>query len=292
VRTPVIAVAAFVALGLTCTTARRRTPREPIAALAAPSAIGEVDVQERLGAPVPAQLTFVDQDRARVRLGDLFRDGRPVVMVLAYFRCPMLCDLVQQGLAAALRESGLEVGRDFRAVTVSIDPRDTPGTAAVRGAALWRELGRAAPVIRGAWRMLTGGDAEIHALAAALGFRYVYDPRSRQYAHPACAFVLGPDGRVARYLYGPTFRPRDLRWAVVEAGRGAGGGARAQPGSVVDRVLLTCFRYDPSARRYGIYVLGVMRGGSALVLLTFGLGMAALWRRGRARGSVPGRSGT
>jgi protein SCO1/2 len=248
-----------------------------------PPALSEVDIVEHLGRDVPRGLAFTDPDGASVRIGDLLDDKRPLVLVLAYFRCPMLCDLVQQGVVTALRGSGLRPGRDVRAVTISIDPHDTRGNARLRQTGLLTALGGAMPAPAGAWRVLTGQEPQIRALAEALGFRYVFDPGSAQYAHPACAFVLTPDGRISRYLYGTTFRPFDLRMAAVEATAGRIGG-------VVDRVLLTCFRYDPSARKYGVYVIGVMRGGSAFVLLLFSVGMMALLRRDRARGGGRRRS--
>jgi len=257
-------------------------PREPQAALRAPPAVAQVDIEEHLGRRLPPDLAFVDQDGRRVLTRELFTDGRPVVMVLAYFRCPMLCDLVQQGVAASVRASGLRPGTDLRVVTVSIDPQDTLGNARLRRNGLLQAMGAPKDAPGEPWRVLTGAAPDIRALADALGFRYAYDPGSRQYAHPACAFVLTPDGRISRYLYGTTFRPFDMRLAVVEAGQG-------KVGTIVDRVLLTCFRYDPSARKYGVYVLGMMRGGSAAVLLLFGLGLAAMVRRNRRGNPQPGQ---
>jgi protein SCO1/2 len=257
-------------------------PREPRAALRAPPAVAQVDIEEHLGRRLPPDLAFVDQDGRRVLTRELFTDGRPVVMVLAYFRCPMLCDLVQQGVAASVRASGLRPGTDLRVVTVSIDPQDTLGNARLRRNGLLQAMGAPKDAPGEPWRVLTGAAPDIRALADALGFRYAYDPGSRQYAHPACAFVLTPDGRISRYLYGTTFRPFDMRLAVVEAAQG-------KVGTIVDRVLLTCFRYDPSARKYGVYVLGVMRGGSAAVLLLFGLGLAAMVRRNRRGNPQPGQ---
>ena len=273
----VLLVIAVVLLG--CARRRSESEREPRAAVRPPPGLSDVDIVEHLGSGVPRSLAFTDADGASVRLGDLLDGKRPLVVVLAYFRCPMLCDLVQQGVVSALRGSGLRPGRDVRAVTISIDPHDTRGNARLRQTGLLTALGGAMPAPPGAWRVLTGQEPAIRALATALGFRYVFDPRSGQYAHPACAFVLTPDGRISRYLYGTTFRPFDLRLAAVEAAAGRIGG-------VVDRVLLTCFRYDPSARKYGVYVVGVMRGGSALVLLLFCVGMMALLRRDRARGGT------
>jgi protein SCO1/2 len=275
-RISLVAVAAVLASFAGCARRRNESLAEPRAAVRPPPAVSDVDIEEHLGRAVPRALAFTGTEGATVRLGDLLDGKRPLVLVLAYFRCPMLCDLVQQGVVGALRGSGLRPGQDVRAVTISIDPHDTRGNARLRQTGLLTALGGAMPAPASAWRVLTGQEREIRALADALGFRYVFDPRSGQYAHPACAFVLTPDGRISRYLYGTTFRPFDLRLAAVEAGAGRIGG-------VVDRVLLTCFRYDPSARKYGVYVVGVMRGGSALVLMLFSIGMIALLRRDPSR---------
>jgi len=245
------------------------------------SPVQEIDIEEHLGAALPLELPFVDENRRPVRLGDYFRDGKPVVLVLAYFRCPMLCDLVLRGVVDSLARQHLALGRDYRALTVSIDPKDTPAGASLKQHGLLQALGDLDAAA--SWPFLTGAEPSIAPLAARLGFEYAYDPKTDQYAHPAVAFVLTPDGRISRYLYGATFRPFDLRMAAVEAAAGRIGG-------VVDRVLLTCFRYDPSARKYGVYVIGVMRGGSAFVLLLFSLGMMALLRRDRERGGARRRS--
>jgi protein SCO1/2 len=168
----------------------------------------------------------------------------------------------------------LVLGRDYRAVTVSIDPKDNAPGASLKQHGLLQALGLldAAP----SWPFLTGDKASIAPLAARLGFEYAYDPKSDQYAHPACAFVITPDGRISRYLYGVKFRPLDVRLALDEAARGKIGG-------IVDRVLLACFRYDPAARRYGWYVRGVLRAGATLTLLVVGGGLALLWWRERRR---------
>jgi protein SCO1/2 len=238
-----------------------------------PPAALEVEVRERLGATVPAGLAFVDEKGHRVSLGD-FRGRGPLLLVLAYYRCPMLCDLVLRGLAQGLHQVGWVPGTQFQALTVSIDPKDTPGAARLKQGHVLSTLGH--PDAVAGWPFLTGEEAAARQLAAALGVSYVYDRKSDQYAHPAVAVVLTPEGRVSRYLYGVEFRPFDLRLALVEASQGKVGGA-------VERVLLTCFRYDPAARKYGFYVLGVLKGGGLLVLGTFGAFLLLMFRRDRAR---------
>jgi cytochrome c oxidase subunit 2 len=216
-------------------------------------AIGAVDIDEHLGAKIPGDLPFSDESGRPVSIGDYFTGDRPVVLILAYFRCPMLCDLVLRGMAGAVKEQPLVLGRDFRALTVSIDPKDRPAQAALKQHNLLQAMNRPdAP-----WPFLTGKEQQIQQLAGALGFQYTYDPKSDQYAHPACAIVLTPDGRISRYLYGADFRPFDLRLALQEASRGRVGG-------IFDRVLLTCFRYDPATRRYAWAVRSaVARNGAA-----------------------------
>ncbi|HEX6838713.1 MAG TPA: SCO family protein [Polyangia bacterium] len=238
--------------------------------LAARSPLQDIDIEEHLGAPLPLALPFVDENGHAARLGDYFRDGKPVVLVLAYLRCPSLCDLVLRGVVDSLARQHLALGRDYRALTVSIDPKDTPAGASLKQHSLLQALGDLDAV--SSWPFLTGAESSIAPLAARLGFQYAYDPKSDQYAHPACAFVLTPDGRISRYLYGVKFRPLDVRLALDEAARGKIGG-------IVDRVLLSCFRYDPATRRYGWYVRGILRGGAALTLVIVGGALGLLWRR-------------
>ncbi len=235
-----------------------------------PPAAMNVGIDEHLGQMVPSGLTFQNQDGQPVRLGDYLHHGRPIVLVLAYYRCPMLCDLVLRGLAGAFAKIGWTPGQQADLLTVSIDPQDTPAAALLKQGHVLQALGH--PEAKAGWPFLVGKAASSRALADAMGFRYVYDPTSHQYAHAAGAVVLTPEGRFARYVYGVNFRPFDLRLALTEAGQGKVGG-------LVDRVLLTCFRYDPSARRYGIYVVGLLKGGGVLVLLTVAICLGVLWRR-------------
>lgn len=255
-------------LSLVAPSAARGPLRGPL-----PVAALQVGIEEHLGRRVPAGLPFRDENGQPVRLGDRLGHGRPIVLVLAYYRCPMLCDLVLGGLARALAQIGWTPGDKVDLLTVSIDPQDTPAAARLKQGHVLQALGH--PEARAGWPFLVGSGESSRDLADAVGFQYVYDPTSHQYAHAAGAVVLTPDGRIARYVYGVDFRPFDLRLALTEAGQGKVGG-------VVDRVLLTCFRYDPSARRYGIYMVGVLKGGGLLVLLTTGMGLVVLWRRDAA----------
>ncbi len=237
-------------------------------------ASNQIGLDEQLGKSLPLDLPFVDQAGHPVKLADYFGDGKPVVLVLAYFRCPMLCDLVLRGVADGLRAIGWTLGKQYRALTVSIDPRDSAKAALHKQGALLQALGE--PERARSWPFLVGAEPQIHALAERVGFQYVYDPHTDEYAHPACAIVLTPDGHISRYLYGVRFPTRDLRLAMVEASHGT-------VGSIIDRLILCCFRYDPASHRYAIYVTAVMKGGATLVLVLVAGMVLFLWRLERRR---------
>ncbi len=240
---------------------------------ALPMAAREADVDERLGAFVPRDIVLRGERGEEVKTDELLTGDVPVILVLAYYRCPMLCPLLLTGVANGLAEAGYTPGKDYRLVTVSIDPEDTPVDASKRRDALALKLG-ANP---GALRFLVGDPLSTRAVADAVGFRYGYDPASDQYAHPAVVTILAPGGRISRYLYGLEPSSRDLRLALVEAAEG-------KVGTIVDRVLVTCYRYDPATRRYGPYINGFFRIGSLLILCTVGTTLGMLWRRDRRRG--------
>jgi protein SCO1/2 len=245
-------------------------PAPVVGNAALPPALQDVDIEERLGARVPLDVRVTTQDGATVRLGDLVRGERPVILSLVYFQCPMLCGLVLTGAARGMRETGLGLGKDFDAVTISFDPRDGPRLAAERQRGYLQAFGD--PDARRAWTFATGPEAEVKRLADAIGFKYAYDERTKQYAHAAAVFVLTPDGRVSRYLYGIEYPARDVRLAVVEAGEG-------RVGTSFDRLLLTCYRYDPASRKYVPYALGFVRVAMLGVLGGLGVLLGVFWRR-------------
>jgi protein SCO1/2 len=230
-----------------------------------------VDVVERLGGKV-ADATFMDSESHRVRLLDLAARGKPVLLTLIYFDCPMLCSLVQQGVIRAINETGLRLGEDYYGLTVSFSPRDTVPEARLRQGGYLQTLKNAERAHPAHWPFLVGGDSAIRAVAESVGFRYRYDEESGQYEHPAVSMVLGPDGRISRYLYGVEFAPRDLRLAIVEASQG-------RVGTTLDRVILRCFRYDPASRKYHFYVMGALRFGSGFFALALAVLLGTLWWR-------------
>ena len=235
-----------------------------------PAPLQDVDVIEQLGDRVPEGGRLIDSEGQPFRLADELHRGKPVVLALVYYRCPQLCNLTLSSLTRTLRDSGMKPGRDYRAVVVSIDPTETSREAAEAKRGHMQSLG-VSPTTPD-WRFATAAEPEIAALAKSTGFKYRYDPPSKQYAHPSVAFVLAEDGRLSRYLYGIEYPARDMKLALVEAGKG-------KVGTAFDRVLLTCFKYDPAKRSYGPYVLAFVRIGALLVFAALVVLLTVLWRQ-------------
>jgi protein SCO1/2 len=225
-----------------------------------------VAFQSKLTAQVPLTLQFQNERNQRVTLGEYF-GKRPVILTLNYLRCENLCPLELQDLAAALAQLNFTLGDEFDVVTVSIDPRDTPIVAANK-----RQL--ALNAYAGAdtgWHFLTGDDASIKTLAQSVGFQYVYDAASDEYAHPLGIIVLTPRGQVARYLYGIDYSARDLRLALVEA-------SQNKIGTAADQILLFCFHYDATAGRYTAAAWNAVQLGAGVGFLALGGFLLRLWR--------------
>jgi len=226
-------------------------PPRPNPANAKTGILKEVRIDQQIGQQLPLDLTFKDERGNDVRLGQYF-NGKPVVMALAYYECPMLCTQVLNGMTAALKTLSFDAGKDFEVVVVSIDPRDGYQMAAAKKATYLEHYGR--PASAAGFHFLTGKDPSIKPLADALGFHYAYDANLKQYAHGAAIYVATPKGVVSRYLLGIDFAPRDLRLSLVEA-------SNNRLGTVGDKVLLLCYHYDPENGKYGAVVLNSIRVG-------------------------------
>jgi protein SCO1 len=254
-------------------------PAERPKGVAAP-VLEDIRIEEKLGNAVPLDTMLVDGQGRPFRLGSAFDGRRPVVLALVYYDCPMLCGLILSGMAKAMRENGLALGQEYQAVTVSFDPDERPAQGEERRRGYLQSMGRSDA--SGDWPFLVGTAPASRAIADAVGFKYARDLANGEWAHMAAIFVLTPDGRVSRYLYGVEFPPKDFRLSVVEA---AGG----KVGTSFDRLLLTCYRYDPASRKYEPYALGFLRVGGALVLAaltTLIVGLVVRERRTRARSAA------
>jgi protein SCO1/2 len=242
-----------------------------------PPILREVSIAQRLNVPVPPEIAFRDENGKTVHLGDYF-GKKPIVLSLVYFDCPALCTEVLNGELRTMKAITLDLGKDFDAITVSFEPKDTPELAKAKRDVYAGQYGR--PGARESWHFLTGDQSSIDALTQAVGFHYAYDSASRQYAHAAAIMVLTPQGHIARYFYGVQYPGRDVRLGLVEASQG-------KIGTPTDHALLYCYQYDPATGKYGLIVMNVVRAGGVLTLLALGIFMFVMFRRERHHSSGP-----
>jgi protein SCO1/2 len=240
-----------------------------------PAELQGVDVVEHLNGPLPRDAAFRDTEGKSVKLGDFFDGKRPTLFVFAYHTCPMLCSLVLDATVKSLNDVQWTVGQEFDVVSVSIDPNDTPASATKKRAQVVDSYVRAKGSTKG-WHFLTGDEENIKKVTEAVGFKYRYDARQKQYAHPAAIYLLTPDGRLARYLYGIQFDPGDIRLGLLEATEG-------RSISTTEKLLLFCYHYDPQGKHYSLVAMNVMRLGGAVTLVGFGSFLTIMWARERRR---------
>jgi protein SCO1/2 len=236
-----------------------------------PGALQGVRIDQRLNESVPLNLTFTDESGRAVLLSSFFH-RKPVLLALVYYRCPMLCTLILNGVVDSLKAVPFTPGRDFEVISVSFDPKDTPELAAAKKKMYLNHYGHSETA--DGWHFLTGDEVNIHKLTESVGFHYKYDPATQQFAHASGIMMLTPDGRLSRYFYGVTYSPRDLRLGLVEASRNKIGGA-------VEQILLFCYHYDATTGKYGAAAMNSERIGGAASLVIAGGCLAILWRRER-----------
>ena len=230
----------------------------------------KIDVIEHLGDSIPLDLEFINDEGRSVTLEEYFHQGKPVLLTLAYYRCPMLCGLVLKGLTKGVSELDSLPGQQFQMITVSINPEESYTLAAAKKKNHLETLNK--PIKKSSWIFLTDSTGNTKKLADALGFIYYYVEDRDEYAHPAVTFVLTEDGIISRYLYGIEYKESDLRLSLLEASRG-------EIGTTLDRIILYCFHYDPDAGGYVIFAGNLMRIGGVITVLIIGTVLVVLWRK-------------
>lgn len=235
-----------------------------------PELLKDVGIDQKLNSHIPLDLAFRDEKGASVRLSQYFSQGRPVILSLVYYNCPMLCTQVLNGLLRSLKQQSLDAGRDFEVLTISIDPTEKPVLASAKHDLYTGIYAR--PGGAEGWHFLTGEEEQIKELANAVGFRYAYDAESKQFAHASAIFVLTPEGKISRYFYGIQYPERDLRLGLVEASQG-------KIGSPIDQVLLFCYHYDPATGKYGLLITRVIKAAGLATILAIGTLIFVLGRR-------------
>lgn len=247
-----------------------------------PNAVKNVGIDQRLNEQIPLDAVFKDEQGHDVRLGQFFKD-KPVVLSLVYYTCPMLCNQVLNGMLGSFRQVSFNIGEQFEVVTVSFDPRETPDLAAAKKSTYIKAYNR--PGAEASWHFLTGNEANIKRLTESVGFRYVWDDQTSQFAHASGIMVLTPEGKLARYFYGIEYPAKDLRLGLVEA-------SQNKIGTPVDVLMLYCYHYDPATGKYGAVVMNIVRlAGGVTLFLIVGLLLVLRKRGGRAPAVSEAREG-
>ncbi|MGH7940900.1 MAG: SCO family protein [Limisphaerales bacterium] len=233
----------------------------------------QIKFDQKPGSQVASDLVFRDETGKQVRLGDYF-GKRPIILILGYYRCPMLCTLILDGMTEGLRDLRWTAGNQFDVIFISIDPREKPALAAAKKKIYLRDYGRDGA--QGGWHFLVAAtaspqtanppppDKAIQKLASEIGFRFAYDPGLRQFAHPAGFVVLTPAGKVAHYFFGVTFSAKEMNTALRDAS------AQKIDSPVRDFILLCC-EYSPLRGKYGTLIMDTMRVGGVGMVAALGI---------------------
>jgi protein SCO1/2 len=240
-----------------------------------PAAFQKVGIDQRLNAQVPLETILQDEEGATVRLGQYFT-GKPVVLALVYYACPMLCNMTLNGLMESMEKLSLDLGTDYQVVTVSFDERETPPLAKAKKANYAQRYGRTGAAE--GWHFLTGNAVAVRKVAESVGFHYAWDSMTNQFVHAAGIMVLTPQGKVSKYFYGIKYDPRDLRLGLVDA-------SDQKIGTAVDKILLFCYHYDPATGKYGPMVMNIVRLSAGMTVLTLGMFVIGWLRREQRRAS-------
>lgn len=233
-----------------------------------PHQLEGVDIVEHLNAKLPLDAELTNSEGKTVRLGDYFDGKHPVILTLGYYRCPMLCDLVLQGVVDGIKELDWTVGDQFRIVTISFDHLETPILAKENKQGYLRLYGRAEAA--SGWSFHVGREENIARIAETVGFGFKWNEARKEYAHKAGIMICTPDGHISRYLYNIVYEPQTLRMALLEASEG-------KIGSTIDQFVLYCYHYDSSEGRYAPVAQNIMRLGGVLTLLIVAIGLGAFW---------------
>ncbi|MDA0712458.1 MAG: SCO family protein [bacterium] len=238
--------------------------------LQAPKDLEGTEIIDKRGSTVAFDVELVDHEGKKQTLATYFGPDqtKPVILTLGYYKCPMLCNLVLNGFLDSLKTMSLTMGKDFRVVSVSINPKETFDLGRSKRANYLKAINLEDDAD---WSFFVGEESEVKRLADSVGFQYRFHKPSGEYIHSAGIFVLSPQGILSRTLYGIDYKTPDVKMALIDASHG-------KIGSLLDRVILSCFHYDPDSHKYGVYIFGLMRVGGLFTILVIGLMLFLYWR--------------
>lgn len=246
-----------------------------------PEALKDVGLRPVLGTQLPLNEEFVDENGQTVKLASFFDGRQPVVFVMNYYGCPMLCGMLLNGARDAFQKLDWKPGDHYKVVTISIDPKEDADLAASKKVSVMESLQN--PEFRQAaeknWHFLVGKSGSEARLAAALGFLYKWIPEEKQYAHGAALFLASPDGKLTRVLEGIQFEPRDLKFALLESAQG-------KVGTFAEKLMLFCYHYDPKDNKYALLASRLVSLGGALTVGALLLGYLVWFLRNRKKGNA------
>ena len=208
-------------------------------------------LEQKVGAQVPQDAAFVDDNGHNVRLGD-YLGYTPALLVMGYFTCPDLCPMTFRHLTEELNGIALVAGRDFQVIIVSFDPLDTADIAALQKQSCLRAYKW--PRETAGWHFLTGKKEAADAVARAVGFHYTFNEAQQKFCHPAGVMVLTPAGKLSHYFFGVDTSPADIEAAIHDAAAG-----RSTAVDQPDQQY--CVDYDPRLSRRGKIVTRIVDGG-------------------------------
>jgi protein SCO1/2 len=224
-----------------------------------PKEIQNVDLTEKLGTQVSPDLKFKDTNGESHPLSYYFSKNKIVILNLAYFNCPMLCNMVSKGLAEALLKSKLPLGEKYQVLTISINPLESKEDA-IKYRNKFFDILHTTPDQQAYWQFLTGSEDQIKMLADQVGFGYQYNAATKQYSHGAGIIFLSKTGKVMRYLYGIEFNTFDIKMGILES-------LENKSRSTVEKVMVFCYNYDPNAQKYVLFAMSLMRYSALLMIV-------------------------
>lgn len=232
----------------------------------------QIKFDQKINSQVSPDLVFRDETGKQIQFGNYF-GKRPIVLMLGYYGCPMLCTLALNGAISTFQDLKRTAGENFDVIFVSIDPNETPQLAAEKKKNYFRSYGRGNS---DGWHFLVGDTNSIQKLANEVGFHFMWDPAAKQFAHPSGFVVLTPDGKISRYFFGVTYSAADLNSTLRDA-------SANKTGSPVEQFILLCFHYSPLTGKYGNLIMTIIRVSGMATLFALGVLIFLPPRRNKIR---------
>lgn len=241
-----------------------------------PPQLKTVGIDQKLGSQLPLDAEFKDENGNIVKLGTFFNQKKPVILALVYYECPMLCNEVLNGLTGSLKGISFDAGKEFDVVAISFDARenDKPDLAKNKKESYLNRYKRAGA--EDGWHFLTGTQSEIDKVTQAVGFNYIFDEKTDQFAHAGGIMIATPEGKLSRYLYGIDYSPKDIKFSLIDS-------SEHKIGNPVEQLFLYCFHYDPASGKYGLAILRVLRGAAVATIIGIVALILFFWRNNKKK---------